>query len=327
MMSERSFAMAAAVAAVLLAAAIVAALIIGSVPVDIVKAFSDRGSPDAVILFSIRLPRVAAALLAGAAFAISGLMLQSAASNDLASPNIIGMNSGAGSAVLLFLSLFPDLFALLPLVAFLGGLMASALVFIISTAVRRVDGSGAVILAGIAVNALFNALISTFSSLYPETLASYSSFSVGGFSSISSDMLYAPGLLIAIAAAVSFSMCRSIDILALGDEISSSMGLRPYRIRAVLVVLSALIASSAVSFSGLLGFVGLVTPHIALFISGGGRSRRTMLLCLLIGPLLVLLSDLLARTVASPGELPAGVFMAAIGVPFFIFLLIRRARS
>ena len=90
---------------------------------------------------------------------------------------------------------------------------------------------------------------------------------------------------------------------------------------------SALIASSAVSFSGLLGFVGLVTPHIALFISGGGRSRRAMLLCLLIGPLLVLLSDLLARTVASPGELPAGVFMAAIGVPFFIFLLIRRARS
>ena len=144
-------------------------------------------------------------------------------------------------------------------------------------------------------------------------------------------------LLKPLAEGIAVSVASNIGLLPLMLYYFGSVSLLTVPVNLVVVpltsafypflLLSALIASSAVSFSGLLGFVGLVTPHIALFISGGGRSRRAMLLCLLIGPLLVLLSDLLARTVASPGELPAGVFMAAIGVPFFIALLIRRARS
>ena len=299
-------------------------LLIGSTRLDI-RNILVPGSVDSIIFLSIRLPRTVAAILAGIAFSLSGLLVQSASGNDLASPNIIGMNSGAGFAVLIFLSFFPHLFGLLPLVAFIGGIAAVSLVFLISSLVGRYDSSGSLILAGIAVNALFNAFISALSSLIPDVLSSYSAFSIGGFSSIQSSQLYVPGAVIIITASACFFIAEQMNILKLGDEIASSMGYCPRYIRIVLVALSALLASSAVTFSGLLGFVGLVTPHLASLLSGG-ESRKTMVMTIISGPLLVLLADLLSRTIIMPSELPAGVFMAIIGVPFFIFLLIRRAR-
>ena len=300
-------------------------LLIGSADINPVHAILNKDSTDHIILFSVRLPRMLAAMLAGLALSVSGLLLQSATGNDLASPNIIGMNSGSGFAVLLFLSFFSELFDVLPFAAFIGGLVASSLVFIISASVSRMNSSGSLILGGIAVNALFNAFISTLSSLDPDVLSTYSAFSIGGFSSVQASMLYVPGIIIIASSVAAFFMTERMDVIRLGDEIASSMGYRPLSIRVSLVAIAALASSSAVTFAGLLGFVGLVTPHIARFISGG-ESRKTLLLTVVIGPLLVMLSDLLARTVIMPGELPAGVFMAIIGVPFFLFLLIRRAR-
>ena len=217
------------------------------------------------------------------------------------------------------------LYFLLYLWLTIGGIAAVSLVFLISSLVGRYDSSGSLILAGIAVNALFNAFISALSSLIPDVLSSYSAFSIGGFSSIQSSQLYVPGAVIIITASACFFIAEQMNILKLGDEIASSMGYCPRYIRIVLVSLSALLASSAVTFSGLLGFVGLVTPHLASLLSGG-ESRKTMVMTIISGPLLVLLADLLSRTIIMPSELPAGVFMAIIGVPFFIFLLIRRAR-
>ena len=300
-------------------------LLIGSADINPVHAILNKDSTDHIILFSVRLPRMLAAMLAGLALSVSGLLLQSATGNDLASPNIIGMNSGSGFAVLLFLSFFSELFDVLPFAAFIGGLVASSLVFIISASVSRMNSSGSLILGGIAVNALFNAFISTLSSLDPDVLSTYSAFSIGGFSSVQASMLYVPGIIIIASSVAAFFMTERMDVIRLGDEIVSSMGYRPLSIRVSLVAIAALASSCAVTFAGLLGFVGLVTPHIARFISGG-ESRKTLLLTVVIGPLLVMLSDLLARTVIMPGELPAGVFMAIIGVPFFLFLLIRRAR-
>ena len=301
-------------------------MLMGSVPVDFIEAFNDSSSISGVILFSVRFPRTIACFFAGVAFAISGTLLQAATGNDLASPNIIGLNSGAGFAVLLFLSVFPFCFDILPVVAFLGGMLALVIVFLISSFIGRVSSSHSIILAGIAVNALFNAFISVISSLDPDVLSTYSSFSVGGFASVNASMLCLPRFLIAIAVIVSFFLSRLMDIIMLGDEIASSMGYRPMIIRIIVVAIAALLAASAVTFSGLLGFVGLVTPHIARML-GGGESRKTLSLSLFAGPFLVLLSDILARTVIRPSELPAGIFMAIIGVPFFIALLIRRARS
>lgn len=298
-------------------------LFVGSIPLDI-PALLTSDSVSNIVFFSIRLPRVFAALLSGLAFSVSGLLIQKATGNGLSSPNIIGVNSGAGASVLLFLSLAPDMFAILPLVAFFGAIISVSIVFLISSLTKRVSSSVSLILSGVAVNALFNAVISTISSLDPETMASYSAFSIGGFSGIYSSMLRVPALLIIISIALSFLLSDRMDVISLGDEIASSMGYRPLGIRILLIAIASLLAASAVTFSGLLGFVGLVTPHAASFLTSG-NSRRTLILSSLIGPSLVMLSDLAGRTIISPSELPAGVFMAIIGVPFFIFLLLRRS--
>ena len=312
------------VLSLLLALMTVISLFTGSVPLDL-SSITDAGSAENIIFFSLRLPRVCACLLAGFALALSGFMLQSASSNDLASGNIIGINAGAGFAVLLFLVFFPDLFPLLPFAAFAGALMACALVFIISAFTKSIGSSGSLILSGVAVNALFNALISTLSSLFPDVMSSYSSFSVGGFASVYASSLIVPSLLICAGGILCFSLSSVMNIIRLGDEITSSMGYRPFRIRIILASAAALLASSAVSFAGLLGFVGLVIPHLARFLSGG-ESLRSLVISALAGPLLVLSADLLARTVISPGELPAGIFLSITGVPFLIFLLVRRKR-
>ena len=312
------------VLSLLLAMMTVISLFTGSVPIDL-SSIPDAGSAENIIFFSLRLPRVCACLLAGFALALSGFMLQSASSNDLASGNIIGINAGAGFAVLLFLVFFPDLFHLLPFAAFAGALMACALVFIISAFTKSIGSSGSLILSGVAVNALFNALISTLSSLFPDVMSSYSSFSVGGFASVYASSLIVPSLLICAGGILCFSLSPVMNIIRLGDEITSSMGYRPFRIRIILASAAALLASSAVSFAGLLGFVGLVIPHLARFLSGG-ESLRSLVISALAGPLLVLSADLLARTVISPGELPAGIFLSITGVPFLIFLLVRRKR-
>lgn len=297
-------------------------LFVGSIPLDIPELLT-AGSVSNIVFFSIRLPRVFAALLSGLAFSVSGLLIQRATGNGLSSPNIIGVNSGAGASVLLFLSLAPDMFAILPLAAFLGAIISVSIVFLISALTKRVSSSVSLILSGVAANALFNAVISTISSLDPETMASYSAFSIGGFSGIYSSMLRVPALLIIISMILSFLLSDRMDVISLGDEIASSMGYRPLGIRILLIAIASLLAASAVTFSGLLGFVGLVTPHAASFLTSG-NSRRTLILSSLIGPSLVMLSDLVGRTIISPSELPAGVFMAIIGVPFFIFLLLRR---
>lgn len=312
------------VLSLLLAVMTAISLFTGSVPFDL-SSIPDAGSAENIIFFSLRLPRVCACLLAGFALALSGFMLQSASSNDLASGNIIGINAGAGFAVLLFLVFFPDLFHLLPFAAFAGALMACALVFIISAFTKSIGSSGSLILSGVAVNALFNALISTLSSLFPDVMSSYSSFSVGGFASVYASSLIVPSFLICAGGILCFSLSPVMNIIRLGDEITSSMGYRPFRIRIILASAAALLASSAVSFAGLLGFVGLVIPHLARFLSGG-EALRSLVISALAGPLLVLSADLLARTVISPGELPAGIFLSITGVPFLIFLLVRRKR-
>lgn len=314
---------------VILSVALVAmtfvSLSLGSTRVDPSRVFQE-GSVDAVIVFDIRLPRTLAAIMAGAAFSVAGLLIQTASSNALASPNIIGVNSGAGFAVLVFLTFFPQLYQLLPLAAFAGALVAVSLVFLISTATRRMTSSSSLILSGIAVNALFNALISTLASLEPDVMGTYSAFSVGGFASVGMDQLAPAAIIMAGCFVAVFPLAHVMDIVRLSDEIASSLGYRPQRIRIVLMALACLMAASAVSFAGLLGFVGLIVPHVASFLCPGG-SRRTLTLSLLAGPVLVLAADFLGRMVMRPSELPAGVFMALVGVPFFIFLLTRRSRS
>lgn len=297
-------------------------LFVGSTSISLSRVL-EKGSTDNIIFLSIRVPRTAAAFFAGIAFALSGLLIQKATDNSLASPNMIGINSGAGVAVLVCLSFFPSLSYLLPIAAFLGALVAVASVMLISASSGRIRSSLSIILSGVAMNALFNAAISCISALDPDALATYSNFSIGGFAGVESSSLIFPVLLICISVLLSPFLIEPMRLICIGDEMASSHGYRVRHIRMLLLAFASLLAASAVTFSGLLGFVGLVTPHVASFLSGG-EIRRSYALTLILGPVLTLVSDVLARTVVRPAELPCGIFMAIIGVPFFIFLLLRR---
>ena len=308
-----------------------AGLLLGSVsldPSDLAAALLGREADSTafVILFNLRLPRVAGALLAGAGLAVAGLLLQSATNNDLCSPNVIGVNAGAGLAVMIFLCLFPMAFRFLPAAAFLGALGTTGLVLGASFSLGHHTSRTTVLLAGVAVGTLFNAGISFLSQLYPDVLSSYSSFSAGGFSGLYARDLPVPAIMILGGVLCAQGIAPRLNLLCLGDEMAQSLGVRVQRLRLAALVLASALCAAVVSFAGLLGFVGLVVPHMARRITAAEDIRVLVPACALLGAALVTLSDLAGRTLFSPAELPAGILMAMLGAPFFLFLLFKRSR-
>ncbi len=277
------------------------------------------------ILLSLRLPRIAAAALAGAGLSVAGLLLQTVTDNDLCSPSVIGVNAGAGFAVIAVMCIFPAAYRLLPFAAFAGAAAATLTVLGISFSVGRAVRTK-VVLAGVAVAALLNAGISFFSQLYPDVLASYASFSAGGFSDIYADDLIVPAIMIAGGVAVASVLSRRINLLVLGDDIAAGLGTAVKPLRFFTLLLASMLCGAVVSFAGLLGFAGLIVPHMARRIAGHDL-RVLVPVCVLCGASLVILSDLAARTLFSPAELPAGILMAALGAPFFLYLLFRGKRT
>jgi len=272
------------------------------------------------IIYYSRLPRVLGAFIAGIGLSICGLLLQTSTGNSLASPNIIGINSGAGLFVLILTALFPAAYYFIPIAAFFGALSASVLILIFS---RFIGGSRhSLILAGIALTTLFNSAISFLSLLYPDALVQYSHFSVGGLSGLSLKRLYIPAVFVAFSLIVTVFFSRRIGILRLGDDIAVSLGINVKRLRIIITVCAAASAAAAVSVAGLIGFVGLVVPHIACRLSGNDSFALQIYCTAAAGPSLLILSDLLGRVIFAPTELPAGIMTAVIGAPFFIWLLI-----
>lgn len=285
--------------------------------------FKEGFETQSLILFSVRLPRIAAGLLSGIGFSVSGVLLQKVTDNYLASPNIIGVNAGAGFGVALFLSFFPQLTALLPLAAF-GGAVITTLV-IIALGQKNGSSKSTVILAGIAVTTLLNAAISFLNLLDSDVLASYNAFSVGSISGAEFKEMAAPAVIIALSLGVSLVLSRKTDLLCLGDPCAKSLGVNTAALRFVLIVCASASAAAAVSFAGLLGFVGLVVPHIARKLVG--NSTKHMLVCsVFTGSATVILADLFGRTAAAPSEIPVGITMALIGAPFFLWLLLKRRK-
>ncbi|MCI8359981.1 MAG: iron ABC transporter permease [Clostridiales bacterium] len=275
------------------------------------------------ILYLLRLPRLAEGVLAGVGLSVSGVLLQSVTGNELASPNIIGVNAGAGFVVILLLFFCPAAYFFLPFAAFGGAFLTTLL--ILSIAGRIGSGKTTVILAGIACTAMFNAGISFFSLLDADVLVSYNYFSVGGLSSAPVTNLIIPALLIALGLAVSLMAAPKIRLLCLGDSMAASLGVRVKRLRTLCLILASASAAAVVSFAGLLGFVGLVVPHIARKLAGG-HTGYLLLAASLVGSALVLTADWLGRTLFAPSELPVGVVMALVGAPFFFILLLKRRR-
>ena len=276
-----------------------------------------------LILFSLRLPRALGALLAGAGLALSGALLQRATDNPLAAPHLLGINAGAGFFVILSLFLFPAAFTLLPFAAFLGATLTALL--ILGVCARLSLGKSAVVLCGVAFSALFGAGISFLSLLDADVLAVYTDFSIGGLRGVAMRDLYVPAPIIALCLVLALILSKKLHLLSLGDTLAASLGVRVRRVRFAALLLAAASAAAAVSFAGLLGFVGLIVPHVTRRLSR--EDTRTQLwLAPAGGGVLLLLADLAGRVLLAPTEIPVGIFTALLGVPFFLILLFRRKR-
>ena len=271
----------------------------------------------------IRLPRTFAAMLAGSALACSGVLIQGVLGNPLASPNLIGVNAGAGLSALLVACFFPTAAAILPFAAFVGAMAASLLILLLT-------GRGAsrltVILAGVAISAIFSAASDCITTLYPESAVHATGFLIGSFSGLSAQKLRMAAWYILPALAVSACMAKPLDALLLGDETAQALGMRVKAMRVFLLMLASVLAGAAVSFAGLLGFVGLLVPHAVRRMTGA-EHRKVLPISMLMGALLVLVCDLLCRTAFAPHELPVGIFLSLTGAPFFLILLLRAKRE
>ena len=306
----------------------VANLAFGAVPIppgEVIAALLGRGSgTTASIVLYARLPRLCGCLLAGAALACSGVIIQGVLNNPLAAPNVIGVNSGAGLATALCCALAPGAIRLVPIAAFLGALAGVLLVLFIS------EQAGAaritLVLAGVAMSSMFSAGIDAVVTFVPDALSGYTDFRVGGVKNLSMARLAPAFWVILIALAIALSLSNELDLLLLGRETAQSLGLPAKRLRLVLLMLAAALAGAAVSFAGLLGFVGLLVPHIMRRLVGE-ESFFLLLSSALGGGLLLTACDLASRLIFAPFELPLGVVLSLTGGPFFIWLLLKQRRG
>ncbi len=302
----------------------VTSLCLGNVhftPVQLISLF--RGQGDKVsrsILLYARLPRTLASLAAGAGLAVSGAVLQNVLANRLASPGIIGVNAGAGLGVTLCCAAGALSGLAVSCAAFGGSLITVLFIFLFS---HRTNASKTtVILGGVALNSILNAVCESVTVLDTDVAMLSIDFRVGGFSAVSYMRLLPAAGLIALALAVLFTLCNELDVVTLGDETAQGVGLRVGRYRMLFLVLAALLAGAAVSFAGLLGFVGLIVPHFVRRFTGN-ESGRLLPMCAVAGAGFVTLCDMAARLLFAPYELPVGILMSVVGGPVFLYMLIR----
>ena len=282
----------------------------------------DRESPAWRIFFHVRLPRMLAGALCGSGLAVAGAVLQVVLNNSLAGPNIIGVNAGAGFAMVLAMCLFPMAYRWLPLMAFAGAFACTLLIVLIA---RRAGGSRVtIVLAGVAVSTLLSAATSLLRLRYPDLAVSYTYFSVGGVSGVTFSQLMLPAVLILVVFFAAMLLAGRLNLLCLGDHLVHSLGVRAKLLRTLALVFASASAAAAVSFAGLLGFVGLMIPHISRRLTGTSDVRRLLPAAALLGGTLVVLSDLLGRVLFAPSEIPAGIITALLGAPFFFVLLLQR---
>jgi len=280
------------------------------------------------IIWDIRLPRVILAGLVGAALAIAGATYQGLFRNPLADPYLIGVAQGAAlGAVIGFLlpiSWQSFEFGIIPVLAFVGALISVITVYMIS----RVGGTLPVttlILAGVALGAFFSAIVSYLITISEEAVHGVMFWLMGSFalSRWSEVQVVLPVVLVGVVIIIIYS--RSLNLMQLGEEQAQQLGANVERLKIILLAASTLITAAAVSFVGIIGFVGIIIPH-AVRLIWGADYRFLLPLSILVGALFMIVADLVSRTIMAPTEIPVGVITALCGAPFFLYLLRRRTR-
>ncbi|MEZ5543891.1 MAG: iron ABC transporter permease [Lysobacteraceae bacterium] len=287
---------------------------------------SDLSESAKTVLWNIRLPRIAAGVLVGAVLGAAGSAYQCMFRNPLVSPDILGVCAGAGlgAAAAIFLGL-P--LALVQALAFAGGLLAVATVVVVSGMVRRHDPVLVLVLAGVAVGALLGAGISLLKLLADpySQLPGITFWLMGGLNAVTGSDVLAT-LPAALLGLVPLALLRwRMNVLSLSDEEALSLGVNVRQLRRILIAAATLGTAAAVSLAGMVGWVGLVVPHIARLLVGPAFSRL-LPASLILGAGFIVAADTLARTLA-PIELPLGILTALVGAPFFLILLARSGRA
>lgn len=288
---------------------------------DIWNALQDPAAAFRDVIWNIRFPRTLVAALIGINLSLSGAILQGVMRNPMADPHIIGVSSGAGLAGIAVLILFPSYAYLLTPAAFLGGIGAALVIYLLAW--QGGISPMRVVLAGVAVSAFLNSGISALLTFYSDRVNGALLFMVGGLATRSwphVDLLLpytlAGGVLAWIGA-------QRMNVLLLGDAEARSLGLRVEGMRLYLLAVATLLAASSVSVVGMLGFVGLIVPHAARLLIGSDY-RFLLPASALLGVTVLTIADTLSRIMFAPVELPAGILMGVIGAPVFLWLLRRR---
>ena len=298
----------------------------GLAPADLWRLLKDPGAADPVlstIVWQIRLPRVVLAAAAGATLAAGGLIFQALLRNPLAEPYILGLSGGAAVGAILGMMAGLAGFPWVALLAFGGGLLT--LLLVLAIAGERRDGRETLLLGGVMMNALCGSLIMLLLALSQDAqLRSILFWLMGDLSRIETSQLplllpLLPAMLLALL------LARPLNLLLLGSDSAAALGVNVRRLSLLLLVLTSFMVGLVVSQAGLIGFVGLVVPHVFRLLLGPDH-RLLLPACLLTGAAYLIFCDLIARTLPAGGELPVGIVTALIGAPLFIFLLWRSRR-
>lgn len=275
-------------------------------------------NPDVATVYDLRFPRIIISILAGAGIATSGCLFQAVLKNPLADPGIIGISSGAAFVSVIVTAFFPMLFFLIPVFAFLGGIMAFFLVYMLSW--KNGLSPLRIILVGVAVNSMFVGLSSGLNAMAGGNMQGVAAIVNGNITmkTWSDVQILLPYILVGVI--LSFFMAISCNILSLEDTTAKALGVNVNRTRIIISLVAVLLASISTAVVGAIGFLGLIVPHIGRLLVGADY-RKLIPFSVILGSFTFLLADTLGRTIASPYEIPAAIIMSIVGGPFFIILL------
>lgn len=306
-----------------LLASVSLALMIGSVPFSfgtMVDSIGDESHSLNTVIWDVRFPRILCALIVGSSLSVAGALLQTAVRNPLADPGILGVTAGAGLAALVVMLLFPGSIFWLPWAGFVGGMATTGIMLGLAWSSSNDPGPLRVVLSGVALQALLGAFIALLTFSFADRAPSFAAFVVGSLNGLGwADFeIILPPTLIGLILAFGFS--RPLNLLMLEDTTASGLGLAVRQARFYASCIAALLAASAVSVAGLIGFVGLVVPN-GLRLLLGPEHKMLLPFSAVGGAVLVVLADLVARTILAPLELPVGALLALLGGPYFIYIL------
>jgi len=304
-----------------LAAAILISIRVGSVSVslqDIFQAFTADSKGTAGIVRDIRIPRILMAVMVGANLAVSGVLLQGVMGNPMADPGITGISSGASVVVMIVMLYLPAKAASLPVFGFIGGVLACILIY--SLAWKQGLSAVRIILAGVAVNSMLGGVTSLISLLNSENLQGVLSWLNGELGNKSWTQVKSMAVYTVVGLGMAFLLPRCCDLLALGDKNTKSLGYNPNILRILISAVAVFLAGISTAYVGVIGFIGLIVPHISRMLMGSGH-KSLIPFSALLGAVILLLADTVGRTVIAPYEIPVGVITTVCGGPFFLYLL------